>query len=240
MITARSLILPTLLIAAPTLAATEDLTTYTEVDANSKISVTADRVTWAGTGNGETSYVYDDKGAGHFSGDFAHRFLLRMGSSSAYWAWIGAYCLSTHVGTISGMAGAGADAVAIRPRRVSSSEYRIYLYLYEAGSGTSDVWSGAAGDTVYYVTVSRDDDAGANSTGRYTCTICTGNYYGESGASLQDTLTLDSSAGEQNDFRYVYAVTGNGNGEDYYASYGYLEDLDLQETTPSGAPPQIF
>ena len=211
--------------------ATEDFTTYTEVDPGSDITITEDRVSWDLVPNPVVGYVYDDKGAGHFDGDFEHRFKLYMSSTNTdYYSLTCAWGLSTSIGNYKAWLDDSSDAASVRVRRTATLDYYIQFYLVEAGSSTGDVWDGPAGDTTYYCTVDRDDDGGANSTGLYTLYVCTGNYYGETGATLQDTMTNVSSSGEQNDFRYVYGQHGYGYNESYYESTGWLEDLDLQES----------
>jgi len=50
--------------------AKENFLTYTEVDPTTKITVTAEKITFAAITNNDNSYVYKDKGAGYFDGDF--------------------------------------------------------------------------------------------------------------------------------------------------------------------------
>jgi len=52
--------------------ATEDLTTYTETDPNSHISVTSSRSTFTAMHRSEDAYLYKDKGVDHFNGDYEH------------------------------------------------------------------------------------------------------------------------------------------------------------------------
>ena len=46
--------------------AVEDFTTYTEVDPNSRITVSSTKVTWASVQRDEDAYVYKDKGVNYF------------------------------------------------------------------------------------------------------------------------------------------------------------------------------
>jgi len=50
----------------------ENFSTYTELDNNFRIHVTDSRCCWTALTRNEDAYLYDDKGAGYFSGDFEH------------------------------------------------------------------------------------------------------------------------------------------------------------------------
>lgn len=59
--------------------ASEDLTTWTEVDAGGFLTVTADNVTWTDLGRNDEAYVYLDLSAtGNFTGDFTARCELTI------------------------------------------------------------------------------------------------------------------------------------------------------------------
>ncbi|MHC4114003.1 MAG: hypothetical protein ACYSSL_01580 [Planctomycetota bacterium] len=207
----------------------EDFTTYTEVDPGADITVDANTISWDDLDSrGTDSYVYYDKGAGFFDGDFSHTFLLLRGADIDTGASPFHWVLANDIDDYYSLIVDDKDAAGVKVYYGGASS-GIYLTLLEAGEEAQDGWSGVgkpAADTVYYMTVDRNDDGGVNGTGRYICYICTGNYYGESGSSLQDTLQLDSSAGCQFDFRYVYGVNTVNTGSSYYSD-GYTEDLDL-------------
>jgi hypothetical protein len=212
----------------------EDFTTYTEVDENGEITVAANTITMAGTFQPKTefAYVYDDKGVNHFSGDFTHRLkvnatTLGLGASTSV------YSLANAIGDCKDRRDAGEDGIHIWIGNWSGAT-RMYLVLDENGSSPSNDYGAISTGTDYYLTIDRDDDGGVNSTGRYTLYICTTNYYGEAGASLVDTLICDSSAGEQNDFRYVYGLASYDDGGDTSAIAGTIKDLDLGEAAAGG------
>jgi len=58
----------------------EDFTTYTEVDSNDHIAVTANHIDFDAYAN-EDAYLYDDKGVDYF-GDFEHRIDIKPVSYS--------------------------------------------------------------------------------------------------------------------------------------------------------------
>ena len=70
--------------------------------------------------------------------------------------------------------------------------YGFIFYVSENDAPLFDTeLFGSAASTTYYITLHRDDDGGANSTGQYTLEIRTGSHTGV----LQETLSIDSSAG---------------------------------------------
>jgi len=207
----------------------ENYNNYTEVDPGDDITVATNTlsITQLDTRNTD-SYVYDDKGIGHFSGDFEHRFELDRGSSSDI-AWTSIWTLSNSVDDIKGLADAGEDFVTLTLYDYGSD---LTLRIYENGSEVdSDIYEPVIQGTRYYITIGRDDDGGANNTGQYTCYLCTGNYYGESGSSTVATLTADCSAGEQNDFRYIFQVNtfNTGTANKMFNGDPGLLNLDLGE-----------
>lgn len=226
-----------LLFAAAAYGANEDFTTYDDSqDENGEITVdSAAQVSWVALDRDSTAYVYKDKTASFFSGDFTHQFEMQYSAVSSN-ALIGVWCLTNAVGDMKALIDASADFVIVRQFQSA----RIDCVVYEnGGSGIADSWTSASASTPYFITVSRDDDGGGNSTGRYTVTIRITSHSG----AVQDTLgggtgNLDCSAGEQNDFRYIYCVNSYDDATaDNYAS-GYCKDMNL-DAAPSGINPRI-
>jgi len=208
----------------------EDFTTYTEVDPGANITKTATKVSWNDLATGSESYICDDKGVDHFSGDFEHLLEITMSDCGflAYQCW---WVLANGLGTPSALATGGGDLYYFYQFGGSS----IGITIIENGvNGGSDYWGSPSQSTLYFVTINRDDDSGANSTGRLTVYIRTGSHTG----TLKDTLTVDCKAGEQNDFRYVYPCSSYGYGSQ--TCDGYTQNLDLQEAAPPvGATPLL-
>ena len=198
---------------------TEDFTSsnwnngVAQSDPNSRLTITANRVTWAGLTSDETCYFYRDAGVDHFSGNFEH--LLKVyddygtGSSRVmFWS------LANYVGALDG-----------GQNHIYSFVYysTAIMYLRESydSSSYSDYCS-ISFDTVYYCEIERDENVGTYGT-LYNY-VCTGNYY-DDGGSLVDTLNVALHV--KDDYRYIYAVQSR-TGVTAYRD-GYVELLDLQE-----------
>ena len=84
--------------------ATEDLTTYTEVDAGNDITVTIPKADVVAMPCNVVSYVSGDKGVGHF-GDFEHQFTVHLGTATADVAHAVFWALTNGAHTVAAMAG---------------------------------------------------------------------------------------------------------------------------------------
>lgn len=207
----------------------EDFTGFTEFDEGGDVTVdSATKVSWAVLRSRfETAYLYKDKGVDHFSGDFTHKFEVQFsGHSGAIYSHY--WMLANSIGDAKAIADAGGDALTFF---LYGSGEDFYLRIFEnGGMGDDDYWNAGVASTTYYVEIVRDDDGGVNNTGRLTAYIRTGSHSG----ALQDTLIADCAAGEQNDFRYLYAVaTYNDGGSSAYYSSGFTQNLDIGEA-PAG------
>ena len=132
----------------------ENLTTYTEVDPNSRITISATRSNFVGLQRDEDAYVYSDKGVNYFSGDFEHLIDIYLdstsdGSTIVYWA------LENVVDDWAGMQAGGGDALDIMFWTGAASEMRLYLHETVAGTTYADYYQIAL-DTLYYLTIKRD------------------------------------------------------------------------------------
>lgn len=207
----------------------EDFTTYTEADPGADVTVDSNTVSWDDLNCRNTdSYVYRDKGVGYYDGDFVNRFIIERGADIDNGAIVYHWVIANVKDDFQAFKDDDRDAAGIRVYYSTGSSSGIYLNLIEAGEQLQDGWAGSgipAAGTPYYITVKRDDSAGANNTGRYTVRICTVAHYGEDGAVLQDTLSLDCSADCQFDFQYVYGLCSLNYGDNYYCD-GYTEDME--------------
>lgn len=203
----------------------EDFTTFTEVDQETAITVTSTKVDWSNVHpRFHTGYTYYDKGAGHFSGDFTHKFEVYVSASGAYqYAQSTFWMLANIVGDHKAVIDASEDACSFY--LYHEANRFAYLNVIENGTPITDYWyTGLSLSTLYFIEIVRDDDGGANNTGRYTAYIRTGSHTG----ALQDTLIVDSSVGEQNDFRYVYGTASyDDNSGSGSAVSLYVQNLDL-------------
>ncbi len=216
-----SLILICLLFALPVLAALEDFTGYTEVDPNNKITITSTKVDIANIDVSDVAYVYSDKTAGHFDGDF--EFLFEQYQDSA---------------TTNGLAGffVLANSVGTRFQQLAESHLSVWFYdeagdlrvlLYEVDSGTpynDGPTTADSIDTLYYYTFERDEAVGTFGT------IYLRQYTDSGRTDLLNTLTVTLHTSKK-DFQYIYPFQNDGQwpGNFYTA---FVQNLDLQEAAP--------
>jgi hypothetical protein len=181
---------------------------WTEVDNDGVITVGASQISASGMPMNAENVVYRDMGANYFDGDFTHQ--LEHNANGAFgprnpdnesfiWA------LTQNYNAGSGLAdypGLGESMVALH-WNFAGTPNKLEIRIYENGSYADSYMSVILSKTLdYFITIERDDDGGANGTGRYTVTIRTGSHAG----TVIDTISADSSVGEQNDFRYVFAL----------------------------------
>lgn len=205
----------------------EDFTAYNETDEGTNVTVITNKVSWSDLDRDETSHVSISKGAAHFSGDFEHKFEIQysdvVSNPQVIW-WM--------------LANRQADEKTLRTddeTYVHLHHYRndyIRIQIIEGGSiRGNDSFVTPVSGTTYYITLSRDDDGGANSTGRYTVEIRTESHTG----TLVDTLIADCSVDEQNDFEYIFALASYDDNTTPHTADGFTQNLDLQEpSSPIG------
>ena len=213
--------------------ATENFSAYTEVDVLDRITVdSGTQVTLTDFDRDDDRYLYIDKGAGYFSGDFTHRFVITPSSATAQWSMVGFAVLANEIDDYKGIydgAGETDDLIVFRVQH--NANLNMSLLVYEDGVVVPEVdtpvdWAAGSWDTTYYVTITRDDDGGDNSKGVVTATIRITSHAG----AVQATLT-NNELTEQNDFQYLYAVSAmnNGTSEDHD---GVLQTLELKACQP--------
>lgn len=208
----------------------EDFTTYTEVDAVGNITVTPSKIDYDDLGRNEESYVYKDKGVNHFSGDFELLFETQLKSSPAPDESSLAYIVGIANSVDDFNAHSDLQTIYMQPVGAGSVAYT--LQVREDDSDTNDLAGNEPRNVTNYITFNRDDDGGANSTGRLTAYIRSGSHEG----TLEDTLTVDCGVGQQNDFRYIYGLSTHNSGHDLHVS-GFTQNLDLQEEEDFPQPP---
>ncbi len=233
-----SILLACLLSVAASWAATENFDTWTETDTGGYLAPSGTTLTATAVPRNQICYVSKDFGADYWNGDFTVKFQFVPGAVShtnttsflglcaftdALYNW---YHLSVN-------GGAGVTPVYSR----DTTGYKLFLWMVKSGSewyAFSDNIYVSLG-TTYYVTFSRDYDGGTYEKGLYTLTVCTGNYYGESGASLVGQKTLDAPTAAVQNFQYVLTGLSKLNGGVQTAS-GTISNLDLSGA-PSEDPP---
>ncbi len=203
----------------------EGFTAFTETDPNSRIAVTSTKVTWTDLTRNEDAYVYLDKTAGYFDGDFTHFSTVSL-TAGATNGFVFCWALANIVDDIKGIDDASGDYLGIYLKVGSASSRRIGLEecdggtLYGAAEGAFEIEFG----TTYYLNVVRDESVGTYGT-LYLYT-----YSDFDRTTLVDTQTITLHSSKK-DFRYVYACASynSATGE---ASTAYTEDLQLVGTTP--------
>ncbi len=192
----------------------ENYTTYTEVDPNSRITITsATRIDYAGIQRDEGAYVYTDKGANYYSGDFEIQVDIHLTSgdtNSVTFALMLANLIDDAF-----YIQQNDDLLGVQINRGASG---TTIILRESVNGTTqtDTNSALTLDTTYYLTVARDESVGTYGT--LYCYI----YSDSDRTSLVDTLILTLTAA--NDFRYLYGFASSNAGTTL-AQTGYVENL---------------
>lgn len=206
--------------------ALENFTTYDQSsDPNTRQTVAANKLSWANMTAKEDCYLADDKGVDHFSGDFTHKLKIQYHEDvanplAAFWL------LANALDDFKGLDDANEDFMVL----YHFGDVLMRIGICENGTLRVDSFASTDGE-IYFVTIDRDDGGGVNGTGQLTAEIHTGDYH-PSGVH-KDLLTLDCAAGEQNDFRYIYALNSYNHGL-IGSGDGYTENLDLQEAPPAG------
>jgi len=187
----------------------EDFTTYTEVDPNSHLSQTTSRSTFSTLQREETAYLYDDKGSGHFDGDFEHLFDFYVSVAESNFAGI-VWAVAQDLGNY----GAQSNELLLILRGYGTYA-TVWIREVVGGSAYSSTTYTIALSTYYYGTVSRSGD-------QFQLKLY-------SDADRTDLLaTLNLTLHSVLSYQYIYAPQSYGSGGTYEAS-GYVENLDLQE-----------
>lgn len=204
--------------------AVENFTTYTEVDPNSRISKTATKVTWTLLTRDEDAYVYLDKDADYFNGDFTIYLTHRTTAVSASGTRVlGCWSLTNTIDDLWGIYVANGDWLAVLAGQTLGGAGAPTLWLVECDGG-SQYGSPAnpyeiALNTDYYLTVIRDESVGTYGT------LYLYIYSDASRTTLLDTQTLTLHA--KVDFRYIYAIQTQDTDTATLTHSGYTENLEL-------------
>jgi len=209
--------------------ATENFTTYTEVDPNSKIAKTATRITFTNLKVKEDAYVYKDFGVDYFSGDFTAEFEIWVTGTPSAGPITMYFSLANLVDDAYGIVTANSDALWIEVRVISNPPPLIRLGVIEvkAGALTRSAEYGLTVNTSYYLKVVRDESVGTH--GILYC------YVYSDPARINLLKTLAKTLGVKTDFRYLYALQSWNVAQNYGMS-GWMEDLELFVFKSTTAP----
>ena len=193
--------------------ATEDFTTYTEVDPDTALTVTTSNIDATNQEGDTDAYVRDSKGANHF-GDFEHLVENLLNSSTSN----GANCVIwgiTDGSSTSAECDTANEGILVTQTNNGGNYTQIACRDYTNDNSDSSL-SGLKGlDYHYYLTIERSS------------TTFTVKIYSDSGRSvLEDTLTITCGT-DTYEYIYGYANRGSGGGSTYI--YSDVWDLDLQE-----------
>ncbi len=208
----------------------EDFTTYTTTDPTNFLVVTPTRIDGTLVNRNETFHVYKDFTAGYFSSDFVHEFeTMTRSYLPDHLGFTSRWMMSNSIGDyIDNRAG---DTVAISQYYTNAPSVITYLDIYSGGVEIDgDSYVGTT-DILYYITVDRDYDGGANSRGQYTVYIRTGSHEGV----LVDTIVVDQAAAGVRDFRYLYGFASVDTASNQELS-SYVQNLDINEVTATARP----
>ena len=192
----------------------EDFTTYTEVDiAADRIQRTAQHVDHRALRD-ESTYLYDDKGANHFSGNWEHLVDIRTDFEANSCLGV-VWGLSNYVGDMGAHLSASEEHLIVFVYRADGTpEKSIKLSYLKASTIEVDAWQNAVPNTWYYLTIKR---VGAV----LTCDI----YSDSDRTNKLTTLTIPCP---ETAYRHIYACnTRNSGAAD--ACDDDIDNLALQE-----------
>lgn len=210
----------------------ENFTTYTEVDPNSRVTVTATRVTATAITANEDAYVYKDAGVAHFAGNFEHwlETLIDDVNPAATGQTWGYWGLSNNLDDFKGLYDGDFELLVLLSAVTSVGVYRWYLREVDSGGNLyQDVWTAANEaayeDTLLYWKVIRDESVGTYGT------LYAYMYSDAARTVLVDTLQV--ALHEKMDFRYVFGGWSyDANDNDTITAYAQNLDLKEQSVVP--------
>lgn len=197
-------------------AAYEDFTTYTEVDEDGDITVTATKSDVSTMRRDALSYVKYDYGASYF-GDFEHYVDIHLGANCAQYSSIAIWSLTTTStnNTIQDcLDNDDGFGVYIYHTNVFGT---IGLYINDYTNDNSDNYSGLVVNTSYYLIVSRSGTTA-------TCKIYSSS--GRDAGDLVDTISITCNSTAQ---RYLFVtMSREGSTATEAVLDCYTENLDLE------------
>lgn len=201
-------------------AATEDFTTYTENDPNSKITVTASKIDIAALARPDSARVYKDMTSAHFSGNFEHLFEGYSGSATtdggSWLAW--AVANSTSI-----LSNSTDTSIFVRWYQESGTDVRFYIGCAGGQAGVLSLNQ----NTVYYIKVKRNEAVGTFGTAYVY-------VYSDSGRTTLVGSNSIALVTALYDYQYIYGFANMGGAAGFFFT-GYLQNLNLQET-PAASP----
>lgn len=204
--------------------AKEDFSTYTEVDPRSIIVVGTRRVTWTDMMAGDdATYVYLDKGAAFFAGDFFQPMTFNITASERGGSQCIIWAMTNDLDDFQGLIDNSKDFLAVGILHAQNPDATI-IRIHEGDSGTE--YSSASGYTItdgipYYITMIRDETVGTYGT--FYCRV----YTDSARTVLVNTQSITLHTSKKN-YRYIipcmsYDATSGAAKQ----ISGYSEDLEI-------------
>ncbi len=205
----------------------ENFEDYTEVDPNSRITVTATRCTFTALTPAEEAWVYLDKGVDHFDGDFEHLLTVKETAHNVTnnYVTVGVWGLANTIASVWDIASASGSCLAVWHYNNIGNDYRLYLVEIYEGVFAGDAYGDAVEGTVYYTKIKRDEAVGTYGT------LYQYIYSDAARTNLLDTTSIALHTSKK-DYRYIYGIQASDRDGTVSLS-GYCENLDLQEIPPS-------
>jgi len=209
----------------------EDFTGYTELDPATYISKTSTQITYTSLPRGVDAWVYKDKGAAHFDGDFEHWVDIQADTADGSGP-VGLWTLSNYVDDWKYLRDNNKDHLNLNWYRAYNigKETTATLRLWESDGVNEylDTSIDLNPDTWYYLKIKRDENVGTYGT--LYCYIYPTSQDRIDGTNVVDTLTLTLHSSKK-DFRYIFPLLSYNSGSGYEQS-GLVANLDLKEAAP--------
>jgi len=201
--------------------AIENFTLYTEVDPGSNITVAANSLTYI-LDNNTTAYIYSDKGAAYFDGDFSHYLKVTPGAAGSVNGITACWMLANVLNDVRSMQLAANNHLVVTLSK-GSGTYTLALSEFY-GTAVSVAASNPLSDaTPYYLNIERDETVGTYGT--LYCRI----YSDDARTVLIETISL--TLRNKQDFRYVYGLSSYNQSNPGRSSSGVVENLELSLNT---------
>lgn len=188
----------------------EDFTTYTEVDPNTKLTVTSNKASGVNVDKDENVYLYYDKGVDIYNKiDIDFEAYIDSGSLGGAIAGMG-----MSVTAISTTQNFGNSDISVLQRETGAGAHRIALR--RGNNIANDEFTTGAADTLYYCTLLRTKDSN---------TVTLKIYSDSNRTSLLDTLSV-SGFGTSTKYRYLYGFVNKNepaSGDDFD---GYIQNME--------------
>lgn len=200
---------------APTVK--EDYTTYTELDASSRVTVAANTLTLTSADRDEDFYVVKDFGANYF-GDVTHWVDVNYTSAVASAVFV-CWGLADTADDFNNIEGASGDALYVEATKASGSNYAFRIINLVSGTpAVIDTSSSIAENTESFLSITRSGTTGTVQIYSTAALRLAG------GAGDVDTIT---GTVQNTTFRYVYGIGSYDGSSGGVVISGTCKNLEL-------------